>query len=106
MLPDISTSVEFSVDMTCTNCESKVSKSLSSAGFNNFKIDLGGQKVIVETPRNVEEVKGAIESCGKIAVLVGSGHLGAAVAMLGAGGDPASSQVRGVVRLTQLDRDR
>ena len=55
-------------------------------------------------------MRGVLESTGKVAVVVGAGgqggSLGAAVAMVGGEGDYYREGVRGVVRLTQVDRER
>jgi len=100
------TTMEFSVDMTCFNCEKKVASALQKEGINEYTIDIANQKVVVVTNKTSDVIKNAVESTGKLAVLVGSGIKGAAVAMLGKEGDYFSSGPKGVVRFTQVDSDK
>jgi len=99
---DSSTEYEFSVDMTCGRCEAGVAAALTAAGIPDFKVNLSAQRVTVRTALGAEAAREAVEGTGKVAVLVGSGNLAAAVAELGREGDPAGPGPRGVVRLTQL----
>merc|ERR1712025_753381 len=101
-----STTMEFSVDMTCYKCERKVSAALQREGISDYTIDTANQKVVVVTDRTSDAIKNAVESTGKLAVLVGSGNMGAAVAMVGKEGDYFSSGPKGVVRLTQVDSEQ
>jgi len=101
-----STTLEFSVDMTCSNCEQKVATALEKGGIADYKIDLASQKVVVVTDKTSDAVKNTVETTGKLAVLVGSGNMGAAVAMLGREGDYFSPGAKGVIRLTQVDAER
>ena len=101
-----STTLEFSVDMTCYKCERKVSAALQKEGISDYTIDIANQKVVVVTDRTSDVIKNAVESTGKLAVLVGSGNMGAAVAMVGKEGDYFSSGPKGVVRLTQVDSEQ
>eukprot|EP00092_Neocalanus_flemingeri_P026662 GFUD01028905.1.p1 GENE.GFUD01028905.1~~GFUD01028905.1.p1 ORF type:complete len:265 (+),score=100.90 GFUD01028905.1:82-876(+) len=101
-----SATLEFSVDMTCSNCEKKVATALEKGGITDYQIDLGSQKVVVKTDKPSEAVKNVVETTGKLAVLVGSGNMGAAVAMVGREGDYFSQGPKGVVRLTQIDAER
>merc|ERR1719312_2303808 len=100
------TTMEFSVDMTCYNCEKKVASALQKEGINEYTIDIANQKVVVVTNKTSDVIKNAVESTGKLAVLVGSGIKGAAVAMLGKEGDYSSSGPKGVVRFTQVDSEK
>ena len=103
---NVSTTLEFSVDMTCSNCEKKVASALEKGGITNYKIDIGNQKVVVVTDKPSDAIKNAVETTGKLAVLVGSGNMGAAVAMVGKEGDYFSAGPKGVIRLTQVDAER
>jgi copper chaperone for superoxide dismutase len=102
------TTVEFSVDMTCGGCEAGVTEALRAAGLLQFQVDLAGQRVEVTSDRPVDVVRAVLEGAGKRAVVVGAGARGAAVAMLGSGGDflAGGGGPRGVVRLTQVDGEQ
>ena len=66
--------LEFSVDLTCGNCERKVGAALASHGLEDYSISVAAQKVVVVTrDRASDEVREVIEQTGKVAVLVGSG---------------------------------
>jgi len=102
----VTSQVEFSVNMSCGNCEKNVGKALEKEGIKDFTIDLANQKVVVVTERSANQIQEVLETTGKTAVLVGSGHYGAAVAMMGEDGDYFSKGVQGVIRFTQIDKDR
>lgn len=103
---------EFSVNMTCNNCEQNIKNVLQKQGIDNVKINLGTQSVQVISNKTVEELKSCIESTGKVAVLVGQGStghagsrsLGAAVAMLGKDGDFFTPGTQGVIRFNQINK--
>lgn len=66
--------LEFSVNMTCGKCERRVGEALNSRDIGEYSIDVDRQKVVVVTSnKTADEVKEAIETTGKVAVLVGSG---------------------------------
>jgi len=102
--------VEFSVNMTCNNCEQKIKNVLMEKGINDVKINLENQSVQVISNKSTEELKSVIESTGKVAVLVGQGgltggkSLGAAVAMLGKDGDFFTPGTQGVIRFNQISK--
>jgi len=98
--------VELTVGMTCGKCEAAVSRALESAGVKDYSVDLEKQKVLVTSSLSAETVKDVVEQTGRTAVLVGAGSLGAAVAMVGLDGDYYSEGAKGVIRLTQVDRER
>jgi len=103
--PSVAATLEFSVNMTCGNCQKGVSKALESAGITDYVVDLANQKVRVTSDKNTQEVKAVLETTGKLAVLVGTGSIASAVAMVGKEGDYFSPGTKGVIRLTQVDRE-
>ena len=82
-----STTLEFSMDLTCSSCEKKVANVLDAGGVIIYKNDLDRQSVVVVTDKTSETVESGVETTGKLGVLVGSGNMGAAVVMLGREGD-------------------
>ncbi|XP_023333815.1 copper chaperone for superoxide dismutase [Eurytemora carolleeae] len=127
MRESVESTAEFSVNMTCESCESKVRSALLKHGVQDFQIDLPSQRVIITSTKITEELKNVIEDTGKLAVLIGVGGegrlqggeervhgggdvprqgLGAAVAMLGKDGDYFTPGVKGVIRFNQIDRSR
>lgn len=101
-----STTVELTVSLTCSSCTAAVSTALEAAGVTDYTVDLEQQRVVVSSPLPVERVKEVVEGTGSTAVVVGTGVLGAAVAMVGREGDYFTSGPKGVIRLTQVDRER
>jgi copper chaperone for superoxide dismutase len=104
--------VEFSVNMTCQNCEDKIKNVLTEKGVDEFKINYETQSVQVTSNKTTDELKSCIEKTGKVAVLVGQGGLGggksglgAAVAMLGKEGDFFTPGTQGVIRFNQINRN-
>jgi len=112
-MPSLDTSteamVELSVDMTCGNCEAKIKSALKDVpGISEVQVELENQRVKVTSSKTADELKRLIESTGKTAVIVGvgSGNLGAAVAMLGKDGVYQQMGIQGVIRFTQIDEER
>jgi len=104
------TILEYNVNLTCGKCEQAVAGALRSAGLTEFSISVAEERVVVVTDRHQDLVKETIEKTGKLAVLIGAGGggggggvVGAAVAMLGVGGDFLSPGPKGVIRLTQIE---
>eukprot|EP00095_Tigriopus_kingsejongensis_P006111 maker-scaffold872_size86337-snap-gene-0.18 protein:Tk06111 transcript:maker-scaffold872_size86337-snap-gene-0.18-mRNA-1 annotation:"copper chaperone for superoxide dismutase" len=102
------TVMQFSVDLTCASCVKKTEDALGQqSGIRDFTVDLARQSVSVTSSLPVADIKAAIESTGKQAVITGTGglkaHLGAAVAAVG-GAMGIGNTVRGVVRFTQVDQ--
>ncbi|TNN39469.1 Copper chaperone for superoxide dismutase [Liparis tanakae] len=100
------TKLEFAVQMTCESCADKVRAALEGkAGVTSVSVDVGKERVLVESALTSAEVQALIESTGRRAVLKGIGgsehDLGSAVAMLAGGG-----RVQGVVRFLQLSEQR
>jgi len=109
---EISSTAEFSVNMTCSSCERKIKSALQKYGIQHFQIDLASQRVRVTSSKQTEDLKSILEESGKVAVLVGVGgeevgrSLGAAVAMVGKDGDYFTPGTQGVIRFNQLDKNR
>ncbi|XP_056298688.1 copper chaperone for superoxide dismutase-like [Pseudoliparis swirei] len=100
------TKLEFAVQMTCESCAVKVRAALEGkAGVTSVSVDVGKERVLVESALTSAEVQALIEGTGRRAVLKGIGgsehDLGSAVAMLAGGG-----RVQGVVRFLQLSEQR
>lgn len=95
---------EFAVRMTCQGCADAVTNVLSGVdGINKVSIDLGVERVVVETTLPSLKILELIESTGKMAVLQGMGssqtlkHKGAGVAQVSGNGS------MGVIRFLQAD---
>ncbi|XP_068444029.1 copper chaperone for superoxide dismutase [Clinocottus analis] len=100
------TKLEFAVQMTCESCAVKVRAALEGQpGVTSVSVDVGMERVLVESALTSAEVQALIESTGRRAVLKGIGgsehDLGSAVAMLAGGG-----RIQGVVRFLQLSEQR
>ncbi|XP_037336748.2 copper chaperone for superoxide dismutase-like [Pungitius pungitius] len=100
------TKLEFAVQMTCESCAVKVRAALEGKpGVSSVSVDVGEERVLVESSLTTAEVQALIESTGRRAVLKGIGgsehDLGTAVAMLAGGGG-----IQGVVRFLQLSEQR
>ncbi|PIK41421.1 hypothetical protein BSL78_21719 [Apostichopus japonicus] len=98
-----STTVEFAVQMTCQSCVDAIKNSFKDiAGVQSLTVNLAQEQVIVESILTSFQIQEILEQTGRRAVLKGQGsklqHLGAAVSVL-----EASAQVKGVVRMTQVD---
>ncbi|XP_071833220.1 copper chaperone for superoxide dismutase-like isoform X3 [Apostichopus japonicus] len=97
------TKVEFAVQMTCQSCVDAIKNSFKDiAGVQSLTVNLAQEQVIVESILTSFQIQEILEQTGWRAVLKGQGsklqHLGAAVSVL-----EASAQVKGVVRMTQVD---
>uniref|UniRef100_G3Q5J6 Superoxide dismutase copper chaperone n=1 Tax=Gasterosteus aculeatus aculeatus TaxID=481459 RepID=G3Q5J6_GASAC len=96
------TKLEFAVQMSCESCAVKVRAALEGKqGVSSVSVDVGEERVLVESSLTSAEVQALIEGTGRRAVLKGIGgsehDLGTAVAMLAGGG-----RIQGVVRFLQL----
>lgn len=97
--------VEFAVQMTCQSCVDAVEKALKETeGVQSVSVNLAQEQVVVESTLTSFQIQEILENTGRRAVLKGQGskatHLGAAVSVL-----ETSAQVKGVVRLTQVDEN-
>ena len=107
------TTTEFGVNLTCNKCVLATENVLKKSGITDFKVDLQQQSVVITSTKSTTQLQSLIESTGKRAVILGtglsksrvsdSGHLGAAVAMMG--GLVGAGKVEGVIRFVQVDNE-
>jgi len=101
----VKTQMEFAVEIKTTCCSNPINDVLKRNNVTIISTDVSKQQLIVETEKTFHEVQDLIESTGTRAALVGqgsiagNGNIGAAVAMIN------NDDVKGVVRLVQLDND-
>lgn len=104
--PMSSVKVELAVEMTCQSCVDIVSTSLRSQHeVQDFSIELGQQRVVVQTTGSIGNLAQQLEEQTKLRVRIrgisgSQGNLGAAVCMLQ--GLPPFEHIQGVVRAVQL----
>lgn len=101
------TKVEFAVQMSCQSCSDDIKNAFKDiAGVQSVIVNLAQEQVIIESTLTSFQLQDIIEQTGRRAVLKGQGsklsvqHLGAAVSVL-----ETSSNVKGVVRMTQVDEE-
>ena len=104
-MQEMSSKVEFAVNMTCGSCEKAVRESLHGIeGIYSVDIDIAQLSVVVSTRQPSSIIQDALETTGMLAVLRGQGgtaHIGAAVAILREQGI-----IKGLVRFTQVEENR
>ncbi|KXJ19071.1 copper chaperone for superoxide dismutase [Exaiptasia diaphana] len=103
------TKIEFAVKMTCGSCADKVKSALEGVdGIKSYSVDLGEERVVVDTVLASGRVQELIETTGLKTILRGHGsggdsqpeHLGAAVAMMS-----GSNGTKGLTRFVQVTRE-
>ncbi|XP_066913523.1 copper chaperone for superoxide dismutase-like [Clytia hemisphaerica] len=105
-MAEVSSVIEFNVNMTCGNCENSIRDSLSKLqGITSVTINIQQQQVIVTTTYPSEVVQKAIESTGMLAIVKGQGldisnHMGAAISIL-----KRNQRTLGLVRFTQITEE-
>lgn len=106
METEVKTQMEFAVEIEGKCCSGPIRNVLESNNIKVISSDVSKKQLIVETEKTFHEVQDLIESTGTRAALVGQGSItgngimGAAVAMIN------NDDVKGVVRLVQLDNEK
>ena len=101
---NVTTEMEFSVEMTCDSCANSVRNVLKNSPITVLSVDHTKNQVHVKSSLPWQEVQTKIESSGKRAALIGLGasstkNLGAAVAEM------SGRVAKGVVRMVQLNQN-
>ena len=94
--------------MSCNSCVEKVKESLNGVeGVRKIEIDFKQERVVVESDVPIYKLQSLLESTGKKVIIkgVGSTLFSSAVAVLGYPVGFTKGDVRGVVRITEVQEE-